>query len=208
MQKVCEQCKQERRLTQFTLRKNAGEIDDPFAKRQDVCRFCNYDGLTAEQRHLILREAYRHYLVWGDLIAFGDGKTMHVSDVLTYNIPKEAGSDEMVSITVSYHDLARALTRLGDQKNTVGTVLSARKEQAFYLNVIRDMKQKEVADLMKITTVSVGQYVDQACLQLAEYYFGEMDKPEDQTEFLQDTRVRTKDAFGTLTSDEEQVGKE
>lgn len=37
--------------------------------------------------------------------------------------------------------------------------------------MVQDMKQREVADIMGITTVSVGQYVEAAVMQLAEEYF-------------------------------------
>ena len=54
--------------------------------------------------------------------------------------------------------------------------LSARKREAVYYNVILDKKQKDVADIMGITTVSVGQYVEQAMMQLAEEYFAKDDE--------------------------------
>lgn len=126
--------------------------------------------MTADQRHLILREAYRNYLTFEQYV------TDTGRDVIEYAIPVSKESDEWVPVAISFTDLQRALRALGaGELKADGTVLSKRKEQAFYLNVIRDMKQKEVAELMKITTVSVGQYVDQAMLQLAEYYFGEAD---------------------------------
>lgn len=37
--------------------------------------------------------------------------------------------------------------------------------------MVQDMKQREVADIMGITTVSVGQYVEAAVMQLAQEYF-------------------------------------
>jgi predicted transcriptional regulator len=49
--------------------------------------------------------------------------------------------------------------------------LSERKREAIFYNVILDWKQKDVAERMGITTVSVGQYVDQGCTQLARIYF-------------------------------------
>lgn len=170
--KKCKKCRKTRKLTQFSLRKDAREIDDPIKERQDTCRFCNYDGLTADQRHLILREAYRHYLTYRYLLAIGE-----VEDVIEYSVPVSSDEpDKVVPITISFTDLERALKIMNDGlAKGDGTVLSTRKEQAFYLNVIRDMKQKDVAEQMGITTVSVGQYVDQAMLQLAEYYFGDTD---------------------------------
>ena len=169
MEKKCKKCKKNRRITQFSLTKRT---EDGF-ERADVCRVCNYDGLTADKKSVILREAYRNYLTWGDLITYGDGNTMHVSDILTYRVPKEPGSEEMVDVTISYHDLERALNQFQDTARRDGTVLSKRKEQAFYLHIIRDMLQRDVADIMGITTVSVGQYVDDGMKQLCKYYFAE-----------------------------------
>lgn len=100
-------------------------------------------------------------------------------DVIEYSIPAveqpEDGTDAWQKVSISFSDLERALKTYQDGTKADGTVLAKRKEQAFYLNVIRDMRQKDVAELMGITTVSVGQYVEQSVLQLAAYYFGEMD---------------------------------
>jgi hypothetical protein len=161
--KKCIKCKKSRRVTQFSLiRKNeSNEI------RDDVCRVCNYDGLTASERHKILREAYRNYLTFKQFVT-DTGK-----DVLEYRVPKEPGSDEYVPIRISFTDLERALKSYNNEMRREGTVLSKRKEQAFYLHVIRDMLQRDVAEIMGITTVSVGQYVEQGCIQLCDYYFGE-----------------------------------
>ena len=60
-------------------------------------------------------------------------------------------------LTVNFVDLQQSLKKL-----------SPRKKQAVYFNVIRDMKQKDVAAIMGITTVSVGQYVEQAMIQVAK----------------------------------------
>ena len=56
--------------------------------------------------------------------------------------------------------------------------LSKRKKEAIYYNVICDMRQKDVAEVMGITTVSVGQYVESGFMQFAEEYFSEMEKKE------------------------------
>lgn len=81
----------------------------------------------------------------------------------------------MVRVTLAFTDLERALKQFEDDAKKDGTVLSKRKEQAFYLNVIRDMLQRDVADIMGITTVSVGQYVEQGMIQLCDYYFADSD---------------------------------
>jgi predicted DNA-binding ribbon-helix-helix protein len=174
--KTCKECGQRRRITQFSLiRKiedNKGNLKEI---RDSVCRLCNYDGLYANEPHKILREAYRNYLTFKQFV------TDTGRDVLEYRVPKERGSDEYVLVSVSFTDLERALKSYNDEMRREGTVLSKRKEQAFYLNVIRDMLQRDVAEIMGITTVSVGQYVEQGMMQLCDYYFGEMDttKSED-----------------------------
>lgn len=68
-----------------------------------------------------------------------------------------------VRISLSFWDLQNALVHL-----------SPRKREAVFYNVILDKKQKDVAAIMGITTVSVGQYVEQAMLQLSVDYFPEM----------------------------------
>ena len=170
--KRCKQCKRLKRETLFSIGKTG---------RGSVCRACNYDGLYANERHKILREAYRNYLSWQDLLIYGGGSDSPVKnredlETITYNVPKEHGSDEYVPISISFYDLERALKSFNGEVQREGTVLSKRKEEAFYLNVLRDMLQRDVADKMGITTVSVGQYVDQSMLQLVKYYFGEDDE--------------------------------
>lgn len=113
------------------------------------------------QPHKVLREVYRHYTEFQELVA-ATGK--HVID---YNYPVYDEDEETVlrriPISISFFDLRDAIA---DE-----SILSERKRQAVLLNVILDKKQKEVAEMMGITTVSVGQYVDQAMMQLAEDYF-------------------------------------
>jgi len=46
--------------------------------------------------------------------------------------------------------------------------LSPRKREAVFYHIILDWKQKDVAARMGITTVSVGQYVEQGMLQIAK----------------------------------------
>jgi hypothetical protein len=175
-------------------------------------------------RHRILREVYRHYLEYRDLVTspehdgmggygtsdgviehgynvmgekladligdkdwptvlekFTRDELMATGDVEEYqvlDINSQPRFDEdgepilalrpiikaKVHVTLSFWDLQGAL------KN-----LSPRKREAVFYNVILDQKQKDVAAIMKITTVSVGQYVEQAMLQLSEQYFSEME---------------------------------
>lgn len=95
------------------------------------------------EKYLILREVYRHYLDFQDYW-------------------QRTGRDtiEHKGVTINFMDLKDGVENLAD-----------RKKEAFYLNVIRDMKQKDVAEIMGITTVSVGQYVAEACRQLATVYW-------------------------------------
>ena len=119
--------------------------------------------------HRILREVYRHYYEFEEYVSHTGN---HVIDY-AYPIYDEGPDGEPVGepvdrvpISISFFDLREAIED--------PTVLSERKRQAVLLNVIRDMKQKDVAKLMGITTVSVGQYVEQAMLQLAEDQFSEI----------------------------------
>lgn len=78
---------------------------------------------------------------------------------------------DRVAITISFWDLHNALDKL-----------SKRKREAVYYNVILDWKQRKVAEEMGITTVSVGQYVEQAMLQLADHYFAEDDESSEESD--------------------------
>lgn len=110
--------------------------------------------------HRVLREIYRHYLEFRDYVtATGE----HVIDH-GYFVYEDDGETikGRVETNLSFWDLHRGIKELSD-----------RKREAFFFNVIQDKKQKDVAEIMGITTVSVGQYVEQACLQLYERYFAE-----------------------------------
>ena len=61
---------------------------------------------------------------------------------------------ECEMLTVNFLDLQKSL------KN-----LSKRKMEAIFYNVILDMKQRDVAEIMEITTVSIGQYVEAGVIQ-------------------------------------------
>lgn len=121
------------------------------------------DRRTEEQPlHRILREIYRHYYEFEAYVAATGNHTIEH----TYAVYDEEGNIvKRVPVTLSFYDLK--------EKIEDPSVLSERKRQAVMLNVIRDLKQRDVAEMMGITTVSVGQYVEQAMLQLAEDYFGE-----------------------------------
>lgn len=116
--------------------------------------------------HRVLREVYRHYLEFRELVA-QDGRN-HVIEH-GYYIDEPEGMRK-VHMSVSFWDLGNDINKLSD-----------RKREAFWYNVICDMKQKDVAAIMGITTVSVGQYVEAACEQLAMGHFtkGELQSYKD-----------------------------
>lgn len=117
--------------------------------------------------HRILREIYRHYTELGAWVAAnGCDKLIEHSYPMFDEEGNEVGKKD---ITISFWDLHGSLKKL-----------SERKREAVYLNVILDWKQKDVAEKMGITTVSVGQYVEQAMQQLAKTYFEESES-EDAT---------------------------
>lgn len=119
-------------------------------------------------RHRVLREIYRHYTeLKAYVTAYGDQIIAHAYPI--YDSDGTYLGKEQVEI--SYMDLHDSLQ-----------VLSDRKREAVYLNVILDLKQKDVAAIMKITTVSVGQYVEQAMLQLAKIYFADKEELSATTE--------------------------
>src|SRR5581483_10051564 len=153
---VCEKCKQSRSSTLFAL------LDYDEKTRRKICRYCNYDGLYADEKDEILREAYRH---WYELKEFFNDDDDGGKDIIEYYAPKSRDNPEEVElITISVVDLGTALQKVK---------LAPRKQEAFRLNVLDDMLQRDVAEIMGITTVSVGQYVKQAVIQLAEWYFAE-----------------------------------
>lgn len=119
------------------------------------------------QRHKILREAYRHLADFRELATHSvpdpsSGKYGQSGRVINAQSSGLRDTIEYKGITLSYIDLKDALEN---------TKLAPRKREAFYYNVLKDMKQRDVAEIMGITTVSVGQYVEQAMLQIAEEYF-------------------------------------
>lgn len=107
--------------------------------------------------HRVLREVLRHYLeVKAHVASGGDHIIEH-----SYYVPDGDGVRKE-TVAVSFWDLHRGIK-----------ALAPRKREAIFYNVILDKKQKDVAEIMGITTVSVGQYVEAGCRQLAKYHFGE-----------------------------------
>jgi DNA-directed RNA polymerase specialized sigma24 family protein len=98
-----------------------------------------------QEPHKIVREVLRHYLEFEALVNHQDSNAEYVSDFTL----------EYGGYSISFLDLQGCLKGL-----------SARKMEAVYYNVILDWKQAAVAELMGIKTVTVGQYVEQACEQI------------------------------------------
>ena len=94
--------------------------------------------------HRVLREALRNYLTFEEFCGQHGQYTI-----------------EHRGLTLSFLDLQNAFESL-----------SPRKKEAILYNVILDWKQKDVAAHMGIRTVTVGQYVDSGCAQIAAQYFG------------------------------------
>lgn len=116
-------------------------------------------------RHRVLREVYRHYLEYRQYVS---DTGQHVIDHGYFIYDDEGVAKDKIIVSISFWDLFKGLKDL-----------SPRKREAVWYNVILDQKQRDVAKKMKITTVSVGQYVEQAMLQLSEEYFSEELSNED-----------------------------
>ncbi len=110
--------------------------------------------------HRVLREVLRHYMEFRDLVS-SDGRN-HVLKHGYWVYDEKGKRKDKVMVDISFWDLHDGLKEL-----------APRKREAIYYNVIRDMKQKDVAAIMGITTVSVGQYVEAGTIQLAKKYFPE-----------------------------------
>jgi predicted DNA binding protein len=101
--------------------------------------------MDEKKKHRVLREAVRHFEELENLF-----KSKGIL-VISHD-----------GLDICFMDLKDALSRL-----------SPRKREAIYYNVTLDMKQKDVAEKMGITTVSVGQYVESGFAQIAKEYFAD-----------------------------------
>lgn len=103
----------------------------------------------------VLREIYRHYPEYKTYVG-NTGK--HILDHSYYLYAEDQETViGKVTCEFSFWDLNGSLKGL-----------SKRKKEAFFYNIIMDMKQKDVADIMGITTVSIGQYVAFSALELSK----------------------------------------
>lgn len=110
--------------------------------------------------HRILREVLRHYIEFRELVN-SDGR-LHVLEHGYWIYNEDGTRNRKEHVSISFWDLHDGLKEL-----------APRKREAIFYNVIQDKKQKDVAAIMGITTVSVGQYVEAGTIQLAKKYFPE-----------------------------------
>jgi DNA-directed RNA polymerase specialized sigma24 family protein len=104
---------------------------------------------SAPERHRALREALRHYIEFRE---YASGWGRMGPEALT----TDRHEIEYRGVRINFFDLQGCLASL-----------SPRKKEAVFWNVIMDKKQKDVAEIMEITTGSVNQYVEQGMLQIA-----------------------------------------
>ena len=112
--------------------------------------------------HRVLREVLRHYTEYRELVN-QDGR-LHVIEYGYWVYNEDGTRKQKEDVAISFWDLHEGLKEL-----------APRKREAIFYNVILDMKQKDVAKITGITTVSVGQYVEAGTVQLAKRYFSERD---------------------------------
>jgi hypothetical protein len=131
---------------------------------------------SATPSHRILREIFRHYTEFREYVAQGNSPVLEHTYIVPRDVPSECSGNprankehealemhcvhcdcemKRVSIGFNFWDLHRGLKDL-----------APRKREALFYNVIMDLKQKDVAKKMGITTVTVGQYVEHAFRQL------------------------------------------
>src|SRR5581483_3980985 len=104
----------------------------------------------------VLKEILRHYTEFRELVNNGGNHVLEHS----YEWVDEDGKKHKETLAFSFWDLHRGIKEL-----------PPRKREALYWNVIRDYKQRDVAEIMGITSVSVGQYCKLACEHLLQYHF-------------------------------------
>jgi DNA-directed RNA polymerase specialized sigma24 family protein len=132
-----------------------------------------------QPEHRILREIFRHYTEFREYVAQGNNTTITHSYLCPVEgVPAQCpenprankeheaienlcvhcgGAVRKVTVSFDFWDLHQGLDQL-----------APRKREALLWNVIHDQKQKDVAKQMKITTVTVGQYVEHAFRQLID----------------------------------------
>lgn len=140
------------------------------------------------QADLILREVFRHYTEFKELVTnpdhtaeSSDGYLEHTYIVPADGVPPQCekaprankeheavnmeciycgGKMRRVTVGFSFWDLHRGLKEL-----------APRKREALFYNVIMDLKQRDTGKIMGITTMTVGAYVKMAFKALAKQHF-------------------------------------
>ena len=120
-------------------------------------------------KHRCLREVLRNYLMLKTAAENEDWtiSVCRIKGCIWYNpeLGVQKGHDgECEMLTVNFLDLQKCLKHL-----------SKRKMEAIFYNVILDMKQRDVAEIMGITTVSIGQYVEAGVIQAAAELWPEVE---------------------------------
>lgn len=106
--------------------------------------------------HRFLREILRHYLEFRDFVAQGNDHVIEHS----YLVRDPDGRLKKVTMSFSFWDLHRGISEL-----------PPRKKEALFYNIILDKKQKDVAEIMKISTVSAGQYCDLGLKAIVDQFY-------------------------------------
>ena len=119
-------------------------------------------------KHRCLREVLRNYLML-KTAAENEDRSISVCRIKGCNWRdpelgvRKGHEGECEILTVNFLDLKMCLQHL-----------SKRKMEAIFYNVILDMKQRDVAEIMGITTVSIGQYVEAGVMQAAAELWSEI----------------------------------
>lgn len=145
------------------------------------------------QADLILREVFRHYTEFRELVTTPDHMAEHTDGYLehTYLVPVEgpakcpqAPGAQVGKESIKDHkalEMACIYCGVKMRRVTVGfsfwdlhrglKELAPRKREALFYNVIMDLKQRETGKIMNITTMTVGAYVKMAFKALAKQHF-------------------------------------
>lgn len=118
--------------------------------------------------HIAIREATRTFPTWQAHVSQTGGHVIH-GDTCDRGV-----------IAISFYDIERVVRAYTPVRWVLKQPhfpehdqfeLSKRKKEAIYYNVILDLRQKDVAEIMGITTVSVGQYVELGFRQITDQLF-------------------------------------
>jgi DNA-directed RNA polymerase specialized sigma24 family protein len=139
--------------------------------------------ISTKERHLILREIYRHYLDYKDHYARTGHDILvggtHDDDCQWWDRLKRVNKkidpsirDKDAPCTCGFSETGPVMISFLELQNSLKN-LSKRKKEAVFLNVILDLTQREVAEVMQIKMVTVGQYVKSAMQKIEKEYFAD-----------------------------------